>query len=163
MIRSPKSRSDPQTEDSQLPASAVKVPKLSAREVNDFLAEVFPQAAIGRVHTVEETAHGYARLRMAFGENLLRPGGTISGPAMFSLADLSMYAAILASLGPAVSQAATVNLNMTFLRKPGQRDMIGEVRLHKIGRRLAMGEVALYSDGEEDLAAHATSTYALPG
>jgi len=136
-------------------------PKMSATEVNLFLAEVFPQIDIGRAYRVEETRHGFARMRMVYGAHLLRPGGTISGPAMFSLADVAMYAAVLASIGP-VAHAVTTNLTINFLRKPDQRDMIGEARLLKLGKRLAVGEIALSSEGETELAAHATATYSLP-
>ncbi len=137
-------------------------PKLSTAEVNLFLAEEFPQIAIGRAFKVEEIRHGFARLRMCFGDHLLRPGGTISGPAMFALADIAMYAAVLSSIGP-MAHAVTTNLNINFLRKPGQRDMIGEARILKLGKRLAVGEIALHSDGDAVLAAHATATYSLPG
>jgi uncharacterized protein (TIGR00369 family) len=160
MIRFPKFRLQTKPEDAQ-PAPLAPAPKLSAEEAAALLAEIYPQAAIGKAYIIEQTAQGYARVRMVYGEHLLRPGGTISGPSMFALADLAMYAAVLATHGPE-THAATVNLNITFLRRPGQRDMIGEARLLKLGRRLAMGEVALHSDGVEDLAAHATSTYALP-
>jgi uncharacterized protein (TIGR00369 family) len=161
MIWSPTFRQRSQASAGGEHAPALAMAKLSAKEINEFLAQVFPQIDIGKAYTVEETAHAYARVRMSFGDHLLRPGGTISGPAMFALADVAMYAAVLASLGPA-AHAVTVNLNITFLRRPGQRDMIGEARLLKVGKRLAMGEVALHSDGEEELAAHATSTYSLP-
>src|SRR5262249_4325718 len=136
-------------------------PKLSAEDMNAFLAEIFPQAGIGRAFKVEETRHGFARVRMCFGDHLLRPGGTISGPSIFALADIAMYAAVLASIGPA-ALAVTVNLNINFLRKAGQRDMFGEARLLKLGKRLAAGDIALYSDGELELAAHAMATYSLP-
>ncbi len=136
-------------------------PKMSAAEVNQFLAEQFPQIGIGRAYKAEETRHGFARMRMVYGDHLLRPGGTISGPAMFSLADVAMYAAVLASIGP-VAHAVTTNLTINFLRKPDQRDMIGQARLLKLGKRLAVGEIALWSEGETELAAHATATYSLP-
>ena len=136
-------------------------PKLSAEEMNAFLAEIFPQAGIGRAFKVEETRHGFARVRMCFGDHLLRPGGTISGPSIFALADIAMYAAVLASIGP-LALAVTTNLNINFLRKPGQRDMLGEARLLRLGKRLAVGDIALHSDGETELAAHATATYSLP-
>ncbi len=136
-------------------------PRLSAAEVNLFLTQVFPQVDIGRAYIVQETRHGLARMRMVYGDHLLRPGGTISGPAMFSLADVAMYAAVLASIGP-VAHAVTTNLTINFLRKPDQRDMIGEARLLKLGKRLAVGEIALFSEGETELAAHATATYSLP-
>jgi uncharacterized protein (TIGR00369 family) len=136
-------------------------PKLSADEMNAFLTQIFPQAAMGRRYKVEETRHGFARVRMCFSDRLLRPGGTISGPAMFALADTAMYAAVLASIGPA-ALAVTTSLNINFLRKPGQRDMLAEARLLKLGKRLAVGDIALRSDGETELAAHATATYSLP-
>jgi uncharacterized protein (TIGR00369 family) len=140
---------------------AVAAPKLTAEEVAKFLVEVFPQAAVGRAYIVEKTDYGFARIRMRYGDHLLRPGGTISGPSMFALADLSIYAAVLASIGR-VPLAVTTNLNINFLRKPGPRDMIAEARLLKLGKRLAMGEVALFSEGETEFAAHATGTYSLP-
>ncbi len=136
-------------------------PKLSAGEVNKFLEEVFPQIGIGKAYEVDETRHGFARVRMLFRDRLLRPGGTISGPAMFALADVAMYAAVLASIGP-VPHAVTANLNINFLRKPAARDMLGEARILKLGTRLAVGEIALFSDGEDELSAHATATYSLP-
>ena len=145
--------------DTILPKPAA--PKLSTIGVSRFLAEEFPQIAIGRLFAVEDTQYGFARMRMFFGDHLLRPGGTISGPSMFALADVAMYAAVLASTGP-IAHAVTTSLNINFLRKPGQRDMIGEARILKLGKRLAVGEIALHSDGESELAAHATATYSLP-
>ena len=83
-------------------------------------------------------------MRRAFNDKFLRPGGTISGPTMMGLTDFAMYVAILASIGP-VPLAVTTNLNINFLRKPAQRDLIAEVRLIKLGKRLAVGEVEIYS------------------
>ncbi len=145
--------------DSTLPQ--LTAPKLSTAGLTLFLAEEFPQIAIGRAFKVEESRYGFVRMRMCFGDHLLRPGGTISGPSMFALADITMYAAVLASAGP-IAHAVTTNLNINFLRKPGQRDMIAEARILKLGKRLAVGEIALHSDGEAELAAHATATYSLP-
>jgi uncharacterized protein (TIGR00369 family) len=136
-------------------------PNLSAAEMNTFLTQVFPQADIGRAFKIEETRHGFARVRMCFGDHLLRPGGTISGPSMFALADMAMYAAVLASIGPA-ALAVTTNLNINFLRKPRPGDMLGEARLLKLGKRLAVGDIGVRSEVEKELAAHATATYSLP-
>jgi uncharacterized protein (TIGR00369 family) len=80
---------------------------------------------------------------------------------MFALADVAIYACVLAHYGP-LALAVTTNLNINFLRKPGRRDLLAEARLLKAGRRLAVGEIALYSDGELEMVAHATSTYAIP-
>ena len=135
---------------------------MSAAEVMQLLQREFPQmASSGGGTTIEDAWHGGCRVRRAFSEKSLRPGGTISGPTMMGLTDFAMYVAILASIGP-VPLAVTTNLNINFLRKPAQRDLIAEVKLIKLGKRLAVGDVAIYSDGEEDMVAHATSTYSIP-
>jgi acyl-coenzyme A thioesterase PaaI-like protein len=80
---------------------------------------------------------------------------------MMALADLALYVAVLASIGP-VPLAVTTSLTFNFLRKPGRRDMLAECRLMKLGKRLAVGEVALRSEGDSEIVCHATGTYALP-
>jgi uncharacterized protein (TIGR00369 family) len=105
--------------------------------------------------------HGGCRVRQEFLENSLRPGGTISGTTMMLLADVSMYVAVLASIGW-TPQAVTTNLNINFLRKPAPGGLEAECRLLKVGKRLAVGEVSIRSVGEGDLVAHATSTYSIP-
>jgi uncharacterized protein (TIGR00369 family) len=102
-----------------------------------------------------------ARLRLAYDERHLRPGGTLSGPAIMTLADLALYVAILAQIGP-VPLAVTTSLNFNFLRKPAQKDLVAECRLLKLGKRLAVGEVLVRSDGDPDIACHATGTYSIP-
>src|ERR1700746_2605491 len=101
------------------------------------------------------------RVRQAFREVSLRPGGTISGPTMMALADFAMYVAVLAAIGP-VPLAVTTNLNINFLRKPVPGDLVAEARLLKIGKRLATGEVTIRSDGETEPVAHVTSTSPIP-
>jgi uncharacterized protein (TIGR00369 family) len=98
---------------------------------------------------------------MEFREMILRPGGTVSGPAMFKLADFGIYVAILAMIGP-VALTVTTNLTINFLRRPLQKDLVAEVRILKLGRRLAVAEVALYSEGQDAMVAHATGTYSIP-
>lgn len=135
---------------------------MSIAEIEMFLDREFPQVHMGgRIFSVEAVGHGASRLRMAFDEKNVRPGGTLSGPSMFTLADLAFYVAVLGAIGP-VGLAVTTNLNINFLRKPAQRDMIGECRMLKIGKRLAVGEATLFSDGEADPVAHATGTYSIP-
>jgi len=135
---------------------------MTADEINAFLDEHFPQVRSGDGRFVVERAEGQSvRMRMPYSERLLRPGGTISGPAMFALADVAMYAAVLAMIGPR-PLAVTTNLNINFLRKPKPGDMIADASVLKIGRRLAVGEIALHADGEEELVAHATATYSIP-
>lgn len=136
---------------------------LSAATVTELIDQVFPQIhAAGRVMEIESVGPDTARLRMRLADRNIRPGGTVSGPAMFTLADLSIYAALLSRLGPSAIPAVTSNLNITFLTRPPARDMIAETRLVRVGRRLAYAEVALYSDGSTEMIAHATGTYALP-
>lgn len=105
--------------------------------------------------------HGGGRVRLPFQDHSLRPGGTISGPTIMMLADVAMYVALLASIGWR-PLAVTTSLNINFLRKPPARALEAECRLLKLGRRLAVGDIALRSEGEEDLVAHATSTYSIP-
>ncbi len=80
---------------------------------------------------------------------------------MFMLADFTVYVAIIAALGEIGLEAVTTNLNINFLAKPKPRDLIANVRLIRLGRRLAVGEVEIVSDGLPDMVAHATATYAL--
>ena len=135
---------------------------MSAEEVTQLLRREFPQMASGEHRNlVEEAWHCGARVRRVFSDKSLRPGGTISGPTMMGLTDFAMYVAILASIGP-VPLAVTTNLNINFLRKPAQRDLIAEVKLIKLGKRLAVGEVEIFSDGEDEMVAHATATYSIP-
>lgn len=133
-------------------------PAMTAAEVQAFLEQVFEQATHIKV---EETGPGFSRCRLPFDSRHLRPGGTISGPSMFQLADCGLYAMVLGTLGP-VALAVTTNLNINFLRKPGPRDLIAESRALKFGSRLVIGEVSLYSEGDADMVAHATGTYSIP-
>jgi uncharacterized protein (TIGR00369 family) len=135
---------------------------MTVNELERFLAAEFPQvfnSASGL--TIEAVWDGGCRVRQAFNELSLRPGGTISGPTMMALADFAMYVAVLGGIGP-VPLAVTINLNINFLRKPAQRDLLAEARLLRLGRRLATGEVTIRSDGEEEPVAHVTSTYSIP-
>jgi uncharacterized protein (TIGR00369 family) len=135
---------------------------MTASEIERYLDDVFPQLHIGgRTYFVEEVGPMTARLRCDYHERHLRPGGTISGPTMMALADLALYVAILAQIGP-VGLAVTTSLNYNFLRKPGQAALIAECRLLKLGRRLAVGEVSLFSQGESEIVCHATGTYSIP-
>jgi uncharacterized protein (TIGR00369 family) len=109
-----------------------------------------------------EITERHARFRMPFRTDFLRPGGTVSGPTMMALADVAMYAILLAAVDNA-EQAVTSNLNMNFLRRPPPGTIIAESRLLRLGRRLAFGEVEIFTEGDPDMVAHATCTYALPG
>jgi uncharacterized protein (TIGR00369 family) len=135
---------------------------LSVAELEEFLRAEFPQVFNAESGVaIEDAWHGGARVRQAWRADFLRPGGTISGPTMMALADFAMYVAVLASIGP-VGLAVTTSLNINFLRKPGQGDLVAEAKLMKLGKRLAVGEVGLWSAGSDDLVAHVTSTYSIP-
>jgi uncharacterized protein (TIGR00369 family) len=137
-------------------------PRLTRKELTELLRAEFPEAsnAMGN-YQIDELWHGGCRLRHPFSENSLRPGGTLSGTTMMSLADFAMYIAVLSAVGW-VPLAVTTNLNINFLKKPAARDLIAEARLIKLGKRLAVGDIGIHSDGEDDLVAHATSTYSIP-
>jgi uncharacterized protein (TIGR00369 family) len=137
-------------------------PKLTRKELIALLRAEFPEAshAVGD-YEVEAVWYGGARVRRRHHEQSLRPGGTVSGPIMMALADFTMYLAVLSAIGW-LPLAVTTNLNINFLKKPGGRDLFAEARLIKLGKRLAVGEIAIRSDGEDDLVAHATSTYSIP-
>ncbi|MFI5012719.1 MAG: PaaI family thioesterase [Hyphomicrobiales bacterium] len=134
---------------------------MTLTEMRAFLDREFPQLQAEGRYIVEELRPRGARLRAAYHESQIRPGGTLSGPTMMTLADVSLYVAVLAAIGP-VALAVTTNLNINFLRKPAPRDLVSESRLMKLGRRLAVGEVTIFSDGEDEPVAHVTGTYSIP-
>jgi len=147
-----------------LPASGdvMRAPALNAEQIADLLHEVFPQAFYeGCGLTLERVDYGSVRVRRHFHEDYVRPGGTISGPTMMELADFAMYVAVFSAIGRQ-PLAVTTNLNINFLRKPAPADLIAEAKLLKVGKRLAVGEVAIYSDGQDEPVAHVTSTYSIP-
>ncbi len=130
----------------------------SQQEVAAFIATQFPQTPC----IVQQVSPGQATVLHPIGTSELRPGGTVSGPVLMGVADVALYVAILGTIG-IQPMAVTTSLNINFLRKPaGDRAVVGECRLIKVGRTLAVGEVTLYSEGLEDPVAHAVGTYALP-
>lgn len=128
-------------------------------ELSAFLTAEFPQTRC----TLEELDEdGSVVVAHAVGEAELRPGGTVSGPVMMALADVALYLAILARIG-IVPLAVTTNLSINFLRKPrADRRVVARCRLMKLGRSLAVGEVWVFSEGEDEPVAHATGTYSIP-
>jgi uncharacterized protein (TIGR00369 family) len=128
-----------------------------------LIEEHFPQVHEGSGRLVIEAAGGRsARVRMHQDARMVRPGGTVSGPMMFKLADFAIYVAILADLGTSALQAVTTSMTVNFLSRPTPGDLVADVTLLKVGRRLAVAEVRLYVDGAGSMVAHATATYALP-
>ncbi len=137
--------------------------RLDARAVTQLIDEHFPQVHEGSGKLlIEELAVGRSTVRLCADAAMIRPGGTVSGPVMFKLADFTIYTALLGHLGDAALQAVTTSMTMNFLSRPAPSDMIAMARLIKVGRRLAVCDVEIYSDGNPDMVAHATGTYAIP-
>lgn len=134
--------------------------KSNQQEITQFLQQHFPQSlSTCEIETVCECG---ATLLWHVGDDDLRPGGTISGPTMMTLADFAMYVAILGEIG-IVGLAVTTNLNINFLRKPsGGVDLRGVCKLMKVGKVLIVGEVWIYSIDQEEPVAHVTGTYSIP-
>ncbi len=134
--------------------------KMNADELNSFMKQVF--AEVADQFLVQQAGVGTVSVRMAIGQQHLRPGGTVSGPAIFSLADVTMYLAILGVIGP-VALAVTTNCSIDFMRKPAAGvDLIGKARVLKLGRVLAVGDVLIYSKGVAEPVARASLTYSIP-
>lgn len=127
--------------------------------ITAFLEAQFPQVA--GMFAVEDLGEELV-VRLRVDESHLRPGGTVSGPSMFALADVGIYLAILARVGP-VALAVTTNASIDFLRKPAAgRDLLARVQILKLGRVLAVGDALIYSEGEVQPVARASATYSLP-
>ncbi len=127
-------------------------------EMNLFLSTEFPQTKC----TVDALGDKSATVRHKVGFGELRPGGTVSGPVLMTVADLALYVAILNEIG-LVALAVTTNLSINFLRKPSsEKDILGVCKLIKVGKSLVVGEVALYSEGDTEPVAHVVGTYSIP-
>jgi len=136
--------------------------KMSVAELEEFLRGEFPQS-FGSGDTRIESADGETcLLRQRYGDHMLRPGGTVSGPTLMALADCAMYVVLLSAIGP-VGLAVTTNLNINFLRKgEAGHDVLAVAKILKLGKRLAVGEVTLLSGNSPDPIAHVTATYSIP-
>ena len=132
--------------------------KVSIEQFNEILQVELPSAAdMGSYLTAIE--HGDAKLVLPYSDHSLRPGGTIAGPFMMMLADVCMFAVVLSMLGE-IKLAVTTSFNINFLRKPAETDLVAHGKIIKLGKRLAVVEVSIFS--EEDMVAHATGTYSIP-
>jgi uncharacterized protein (TIGR00369 family) len=130
-------------------------------EVSAIWDTEFPQIRAGRDYTLVSVGPGEAVMRLDPDERHLRPGRTVSGPALFMLADVAAYAALLAHVGPEPLMVTT-NMNINFVRRPPLRALLGRCRILKLGRRLAVFEVEIRPAAGGDLVAHATGTYSIP-
>ena len=136
-------------------------PVMTAAEVSRFWDEHFPQVQAGRDIEIVSVEPGEAVLRLMPDERHLRPGGTISGPALFTLADVGAYAVLLAHVGPE-PLIVTTNLSINFMRRAPVAPLLGRCRILKLGRRLAVVEIGIAAESGGDLVAHSTGTYSIP-
>ena len=134
-------------------------PLMSKIDLANFLEKEFPQ--VSNNFKILNTKPNSLSMLMHISDEHLRPGGTVSGPTMFLLADVSFYLATLSMIGPK-SLTVTTNCSINFLRKPNISDLISETRVLKIGKTLSVGDVLIYSNGIKEPVAHASLTYSIP-
>ena len=132
--------------------------KIEQTELQAFLSKEFPQ----KNFLIESFEKNTVTIRRRVSSADLRPGGTVSGPTMMDLADCALYVAILREIGM-VALAVTTSLNINFLRKPiAGKDLLGVCKILKLGKSLAVGEISIYSEGDDQPVAHSVGTYAIP-
>lgn len=138
------------------------VPAITIEQYNEIAEKTLPFAQLMglKLESIEEDQ---IVMRAEYTDDFLRPGGTVAGPVMMGLADAAMYALVLSKIGP-VELAVTTNLNINFLLKPQPGDVIARAKMLKLGKRLAVGEVNLYSASADhgEPVAHVTATYSIP-
>ncbi len=135
-------------------------PVMDADELNAFMKEVYPQLnSEYAAYVITEIGPGTARVRLNADHRHLRPGDTVSGPSLFTLADIGGYACVLSHIGRE-ALAVTTNLNINFMRKAGPGPVDGLCRILKLGRNLMVFDIEMVSDGH--VVAHATGTYSIP-
>ena len=135
---------------------------LSVSQFQNIMDERLPFAQMMGMQ-VDYFRADHVQLRAVYSDRFLRPGGTIAGPVMMGLADAALYALVLSRIG-LVELAVTTQLSINFLRRPGPCDVIAVARMLKLGKRLAIGEVSLFSEQDDhgEPVAHATGTYSIP-
>jgi len=132
--------------------------RVTKDDIAEFMKTDFPQAKC----TIDSVGEKSAVIRQAIGFDELRPGGTVSGPVLMTVADCALYVAILGEIG-IIPLAVTTSLSINFMRKPSSdKDIIGECTLLKVGKSLIVGEVSLYSEGDANAVAHVVGTYSVP-
>ena len=143
--------------------SAIHRPVMTIEAVQAFLERDFPQAfGPGRPFAIEDIGDGFATLRFTPDATHMRPGGTVSGPTQFALADVAAFVAIVTHVGPR-ALVVTSNMNINFLAKPDPAPILGRAHLLRLGKRNAVCEVSVTDLSGKMLLAHATGTYSIPG
>lgn len=133
---------------------------LGTEELTALLAEIFPQVAAD--FRIEELSENHIQMRLLVQDRHLRPGGTVSGPSLFALADVALYAMLMARVGPK-ALAVTTSASIDFMRKPAAgQDVLADCKLLKLGRVLVVGDVLMRSEGSDKVVARASMTYSIP-
>ncbi|MBW8296955.1 PaaI family thioesterase [Sphingopyxis sp.] len=135
--------------------------RLDADALNAFMAEAFPHSVLGSSGTVVSAVPGHIQARMDPKENALRPGGLISGPTQMGFADMAAYALVLAHIGP-VAMAVTSALNYQFLRPCRPGPLFADAHMLRLGKRLAVMDVRIWTDDPDKPVGQANVTYAIP-
>ncbi|WP_245636910.1 PaaI family thioesterase [Azospirillum thiophilum] len=147
------------TTPASMPADA-PAPAMTKEELADLIREGVPLVGNFGI-VVDSLGAGTIRLRLPYKDDFVRPGGTVTGPAMFGLADVALYGAVLSLIGR-VELAVTTSMTINFLRRPPPVAIVAEARVLKLGKRLAYGEILLFSEGDPEPVAHVTGTYSIP-
>lgn len=137
-----------------------KVPAITPAQFSQLLERAMPSAHAMNIQPLS-IGYGTATLLLPADKALVRPGGTLAGPTLFGLADIALYAAVLGALGLVV-EAVTTSMHIDFLRRPKIAAVRAEARLLKLGKRLAVGDVLLFTEGDDEPIARASGTYAIP-
>ena len=145
-----------------MPAPSKLVPLMTADEVNGLLKSVYPQLNNDPpAYSAIEVFPGGCTVRLNATEHHLRPGDTVSGPSLFTLADIGGYVCVLSHAGPD-ALSVTTNLNINFMRKAGAGFIDGHCRILKLGRSLMVFDIDIVAGPEKLTVAHATGTYSIP-
>ena len=136
------------------------MPRISIDEFESLISQQVPFIATLGAH-LEKLGKGTASVRMSGKPEFLRPGDSVNGPVLVALVDVAMYAAVMSLIGRS-EMALTTNLNINFLRPPPLGDLLAEARMIKLGKRLAVMEATVFSEGHDEPVAHATGTYSIP-
>ena len=136
------------------------MPTITAEQFENLVREGVPLAAQLEPKAVR-LEPGIAHIRIPFKPEFVRPGGTVTGPIVMALADITMYAVVMTRIGP-VEQAVTTHLSVAFMRRPTPTPLIAEGRMLKLGRRLAFGDVLVFNEGDREAVAQVSVTYSVP-
>jgi uncharacterized protein (TIGR00369 family) len=139
---------------------SVRSPALTKETLEQVIRDGVPLVGDMGV-TIEALGRGTIRLRLPYRADFVRPGGTVTGPVLFALADVALWGAVLSLIGR-VELAVTTSMTINFLRRPALKAVEAEARILKLGKRLAYGEITLWSEGDEAPVAHVTGTYSIP-